>query len=370
MSEQSFPTVLVVDDVQVNVELLKEVLSDTCSVIEATNGQAALERAFDEVPDLILLDVMMPGMGGHEVCRRLKRERATSEIPVIFITAKGDEEDEATGLKLGAVDYLTKPIKASIVRTRVRNHLQLKRAREELQSRNNDLERKVQRRTAQLARMQEVTIQGMATLAEYRDPETGGHIRRTQYYIKALAERLREKGLFQDDLNPERIELLTKSAPLHDIGKVGVPDHILLKPGLLTPEEFEEIKEHPRYGYDALKFSVRNSEEADFLQLGMEIAYNHHEKWDGSGYPRGLKGEEIPLSARLMALVDVYDALVSKRVYKEPLPQNVVLETMEARRGTHFDPVLLDAFFELTGDFRRIIRDHADFPEEREAAIG
>ena len=368
MSEPYSSTVLVVDDVQTNVFLLTKALRDQYHVITAMDGENALERAFQELPDLVLLDIMMPGMDGYEVCRRLKEEPKTRDIPVIFVTAKGEEVDETKGLELGAVDYLTKPLKMSIVRTRVYNHLQLKHAREELERQRDSLELKVQERTQQVTQMQEVTIQSMATLAEYRDPETGGHIQRTQHYIKRLAERLREKGLFQDYFDLERIEMLTKSAPLHDIGKVGVPDHILLKPGKLDPDEFEEIKKHPGYGRDALKFQVQRVGEASFLEQGMEIAYTHHEKWDGSGYPRGLEGEGIPLAGRLMALVDVYDALVSKRVYKEPFAQEKVIELMKEGRGSHFDPDLLDTFLELTEDFRQIILHYADFEEEREAA--
>lgn len=359
-------TVLVVDDVEINLELLTETLDDFCQVLTAQNGKSAISVAKEKAPDLILLDIMMPGMNGFEVCKELKASKTTSSIPVIFVTAKGEEEDESGGFEVGAVDYIRKPIKPSIVSARVKNHLQLKRTKEELEAQKDSLEAKVEERTKQITKIQEAAIRGMATLAEYRDPETGGHIKRTLNYMKLLAETLRENPKFEGKIDDKWIDLLTRTAPLHDIGKVGVPDNILLKPGKLTKDEFKEIKKHPKYGRDALRASAEQSGEELFFNIGMEIAYTHHEKWDGTGYPRGLKGEDIPLAGRLMALSDVYDALISKRVYKSPFTHTKAANIIKEGRGSHFDPAIVDAFIEISEKFREIALKHADFEEERE----
>jgi putative two-component system response regulator len=348
----------VVDDIEANVDLMVETLGDDYDISVALDGKTALELVETVHPDLILLDVMMPEMDGYEVCQRLKANEATQNIPVIFVTALSDTEDESKGLKLGAVDYIAKPFKPAIIRTRVRNHLELKRYRDHL-------EELVQERTRELTLTQEVTIESMAALAEYRDPETGGHIKRTQKYIRTLAEHLKEHPRFKDVLDEATIDLLYKSAPLHDIGKVGVPDNILLKPGKLTKEEFEEMKKHSIYGHDTILAAEKKLGDNSFLRLAREIAYFHHEKWDGSGYPQGLKGEDIPISGRLMALVDVYDALISKRVYKPPFPHKMAVVIIIEGKGTHFDPAIADAFRELEETFRQIALEHADYDEER-----
>ncbi len=365
MSDVSEGTVLIVDDLEVNLDLLGQVLSEKYDTATATEGEDALAYARAHPPDLVLLDIMMPQMDGYEVCRRLKADPATEHIPVIFVTAKAETEDEMKGLELGGVDYITKPINPPIVRARVANHIELKKAREALQEQNRTLEEKVKERTQEVTRTQDVTIQSMATLAEYRDPETGGHIRRTQHYIGTLAETLRDHPDFRDLLAPYTIEMLARSAPLHDIGKVGVPDYILLKPGKLTAEEFEEMKKHPKYGRDALSVSSETMGDNSFLGFGMEIAYTHHEKWDGSGYPQGLSGRDIPLSGRLMALVDVYDALISKRVYKPPFSHTKAVSIIEEGKGSHFDPDVVEGFQKITEDFRNIALKYADFDEER-----
>jgi putative two-component system response regulator len=274
-------------------------------------------------------------------------------------------EDETKGLGLGAIDYLTKPISPPIVQARVKNHLELKIAKEELEQQNEILEIKVQERTRELALTQDVTIFTLASLAETRDPETGGHIRRTQNYVKALAEHIRRRPEYQDHLTLRDIDLLYKSAPLHDVGKVGVPDAILLKPGKLTDEEFGLMKKHCEYGRDALAKAEEYLGPTSFLNYAKEIAYTHHEKWDGSGYPQRLKGDGIPLSGRLMAIADVYDALISKRVYKPPFPHVKAVAILAEGRGSHFDPNLIDAFMEIEDDFRAIALEFADFEEER-----
>lgn len=352
--------VLIVDDTPENIQVLMETLKEDYAIVAAINGEKALKMAAAEpAPDIILLDVMMPGMDGFEVCSRLKADEKTKGIPVIFITALTDEEDEAKGLTLGAVDYLNKPFNPELVRARVRNHLELKSYRDRLEA-------LVRERTRELALTQAITIESLATLAEYRDPETGGHVKRTQNYVKALAVHLREHPRFRDELTEETIEQLYRAAPLHDIGKVGVPDHILLKEGRLTDEEFEEMKMHVIYGRDALRITEDKLGKISFLKYVREIASSHQEKWDGSGYPEGLEGDQIPISGRLMALADVYDALISKRPYKPPYPHEKALEIISEGKGTHFDPDIVDAFIAISSTFRNIALTFADFDEERE----
>ncbi len=355
-------TILIVDDIPENLEILAGILKQYYKVKVAINGNKALYIAETQPrPDLILLDVMMPEIDGFEVCRKLKENAVTNQIPVIFVTSMGEVEDEAKGFDAGAVDYITKPISRPIVLARVQTHLAL-------YDQNITLEQKVRERTEELNLTRDVTIFGLATLAEYRDNETGSHIIRTQNYVHALAKHLKNHSKFQNLLNDETIHLLYKSAPLHDIGKVGVPDSILLKPGKLTDEEFEIMKMHPIYGRDAIlkaEKAMGANPKTSFLRFCREIAYSHQEKWDGSGYPEGLKGEEIPFSARLMAVADVYDALISRRCYKPPFKHEKALEIMSEGRGKHFDPDILDAFLEISTAVRLIAIENADYEEEK-----
>lgn len=358
MSDLSQCLVLVVDDTGANVDVLVEALGDDHEISVAMDGPSALEAVSETLPDLILLDVMMPEMDGYTVCERLKADPHTASIPIIFLTALTDERDERKGLQLGAVDYITKPFNPDLVKARVRNHLELKLHRDQL-------ERLVTERTQQLTLTQEVTIEAMASLAEYRDPETGGHIRRTQRYVETLARHLQQHPKFTDYLTDKVLHLLYQSAPLHDIGKIGVPDAILLKPGKLSADEFEVMKRHTVFGRDALKASAARLGADSFLQLAIEIAATHQEKWDGTGYPEGLSGEAIPISGRLMAVADVYDALISRRVYKPPMPHRKAVEIIREGRGAQFDPDMTDAFLEIAEDFRQIALTFADFEEER-----
>ena len=355
-------TILVVDDTPENLELMSGLLKDQYRVRVANNGERALRlAAADPAPDLVLLDVMMPGIDGYEVCRRLKADPATAGTPVIFLTAKAEIEDERQGLSLGAVDYITKPISPPIVLARIKTHLTLKAAADRLRNQNAELEAEVQRRTHIISAIQDVTVFAMASLAETRDNETGNHLRRTQHYVKRLARALQTHPRFAQVLTNENIELLFKSAPLHDIGKVGIPDHILLKPGKLTPEEFELMKRHTTLGFEALvRAEEALGERLDFLSFAKQIALSHQEKWDGSGYPQGLSGEDIPVAARLMALADVYDALISQRVYKPPFEHAEAVRIITAGRGTHFDPDMVDAFLEVQDDFRAIAQRYED----------
>lgn len=358
-------TILVVDDTPANIDVVKGILSPYYTIQAAISGPLALKIISRKQPDLILLDIMMPEIDGYEVCRQIKAQPQLRDIPIIFITAKHEEEDEAQGLAVGGVDYITKPISAPILRERVKTHLTLREARVILQRQNEILEEKILERTRQMDELQDVAMVSMGALAEARDPETGNHIRRTQHYVKLLAENLSDHPQFQAFMTPETITMLFKSAPLHDVGKVGIADKILLKPNKLTAEEFETMKTHTTIGRDAIASAMASMTRVNnFLTFAAEIAYGHHEKWDGSGYPLGLSGEAIPISARLMALADVYDALISRRVYKEAFTHEVSVEIIAKGRGTHFDPVMVDVFMEIADQFYEIAQKYADTDED------
>jgi putative two-component system response regulator len=353
--------VQIIDDSPDNLALMVDLLGTTCRTRVATSGERGLALVRQQPSDLVLLDVMMPGMDGLEVCRRLKEDPHTAHVPVIFLTTRDDEDLERRGLELGAVDFLRKPVHPPVFLARVRTHVALKRANDALRDQAERLELEVAQRTAEISTIQDVTILAMASLAETRDNETGNHIRRTQLYVQALAVQLRDHPRFRDELTTENIQLLYKSAPLHDIGKVGVPDHILRKPGRLTPDEFEEMKRHTIYGRDAiLRAEELLGSQASFLRFAREIALSHQEKWDGSGYPEGLAGDAIPLSARLMAVADVYDALISKRVYKPAFPHDEAVRIITEGRGAHFDPDVVDAFLAIRHKVRAIAVKFAD----------
>jgi len=342
-------TILVVDDSPDNIILMSRLLKDHYRTKIATNGEKALKIASsDDPPDLILLDVMMPYMDGYEVCQELKKNPKTSRIPVIFLTAKTDIEDEKRGFEVGAVDYITKPVSAPLLLARVKTHLLLKDSRDFLIDKNQFLEHEIYKRTQEIIAIQDVTIIAMGSLAETRHSETGNHIRRTQNYVKMLAMKLKNNPRFKHILTDENIELLYKSAPLHDIGKVGVPDHILLKPGKLTPQEFEIMEKHTVFGRDAILAAEKRLESpTSFLTFAREIAYSHQEKWDGSGYPEGLTGDDIPISARLMAVADVYDALITRRIYKPAFAHEESVDIIKNGYAAHFDPDIVDAFIEI-----------------------
>jgi putative two-component system response regulator len=355
-------TVLIVDDQAENLMVLSELLQTRYLVRAATSGQKALRIAVTPPrPSLILLDVMMPDMDGYEVFEHLRADPATCTIPVIFVTAADSTEAEIKGLDAGAVDYITKPIVPQITLARIRIQLELKQARDRLRHQNDTLEAEVARRMAENELIQEVSIRALAHLAETRDPETGKHLLRTQGYVQRLAQGLLTHPRFASQLNARMVRLLTRSAPLHDIGKVGVPDAILLKPGPLTPEEWEIMKTHARLGSDAIELAERDAAESvDFLALAREIAHWHHEKWDGSGYPDGLAGDAIPLSARIMAIADVFDAMTTERVYKSRISYEDARDLIIAATGLHFDPDIVNAFLVHFGDFCRIADLHRD----------
>ena len=355
-------TILVVDDTPDNLTLMSSLLKETYKVKVANGGEKALRIAqVDHPPDLILLDIMMPGMDGYQVLEQLKNDQRTRDVPVIFLTAKSDTEDERRGLELGAVDYITKPISPPIVLARVKTQLALKAAADFLRDKAIYLEAEVAKRTREITAIQDVTILAMASLAETRDSDTGNHIRRTQYYVRALALKLKTHPRFAHFLSDANIETLFKSAPLHDIGKVGIPDRILLKPGRFDAQELQIMRTHATLGRDAISHAEKSlGTQVEFLSMAKEIALSHQEKWDGSGYPQGLSGDAIPISARLMAVADVYDALISRRVYKEAMSHQQAVQIICEGKGTHFDPDLVDAFLQISDEFHEIAEHFAD----------
>jgi putative two-component system response regulator len=359
-------TVLVVDDMPGNLELIGELLRPHYQVKVAASGERALRAArTPPIPDLILLDIMMPLMDGYQVLAALQSDSATKEIPVIFVTAMEDDDDEQRGLESGAVDYVTKPIRPTILQARVRTHVELKRHRDQLRR-----QKELFRRANEIAK--DVSLHALATLAEARCEETGAHIVRTREYVEALGRQLLREGRHVEALADGRLALIGRAAPLHDIGKVGIPDHILKKPGKLTREEFAAMKEHSRIGAASIEEAIRrvaqlpDADEAaarealDLLRIAQQIAGAHHEKWDGSGYPLGLAGDAIPLAARLMALADVYDALTCRRVYKDAMAEDEVRRILYEGRGRHFDPEVVDAFLAVEDEFRTIRQRYAD----------
>lgn len=355
-------TILIVDDEPTNLHLLTSLLRSEYQVRAASSGESALRAATSEPrPDLVLLDVMMPGMDGYAVLEKLREDPLTQGIPVVFLTALAEAADEARGLQLGAADYITKPINPVVVLARVRTQLEAKQARAWLLDQNASLEAEVARRMTENDLTQLVAIRALAHLAETRDPETGNHINRTQAYVHLLAVRLSRHPRFSGFLTQRNIDLLTKSAPLHDIGKVGIPDNILLKPEPLAPAEWEIMKTHAKLGSDAIEHAESDAEmPLPFLVQAKEIAHWHHEKWDGSGYPDGLAGEAIPISARLMALADVFDALISVRVYKAPMSFAEARDIVAGGRGKHFDPDVCDAFLGAFDEFVAIAEKYRE----------
>ncbi|WP_320055572.1 HD domain-containing phosphohydrolase [Desulfuromonas thiophila] len=356
-------TVLVVDDASENLTVMGEILQESYRVRVANSGPRALQVVQSTPrPDLILLDVIMPQMDGYAVLRALQANSATADIPVIFVTAMDSDADEERGLALGAVDYVAKPIRPAILLARVHAQLELKQARDRLRHQNQWLEEEVNRRMAENDLIKEVTLNALASLTETRDNDTGHHLQRTQAYIEALMRHLQHQPRFAAELGPEQQRLILKAAPLHDIGKVGIPDAVLLKPGRLTDGERTTMQSHSQLGANALDRAIGNvlrvtadsgqgRESLAFLDMARQIALHHHEKWDGSGYPAGLKGEEIPLAARLMALADVFDALICDRPYRKALSMAETSAIICADRGTHFDPAIVDAFVALHDEF-------------------
>lgn len=368
------PTILIVDDEPTNLMVISQLLSSSYLMRACKSGEQALRAVAGEPrPDLILLDVMMPGMDGYTVLGRLREQESARDIPVIFVTALGDELDEEYGIRLGAVDYLTKPIKPAILLARVRAHLEIKQARDRLKGQNVWLEAEVARRMGESILFQDLSLCAMAQLTETRDPELGNHIARTKAYVQALARQLQSHPRFAAELDDLAVCRIVKATPLHDIGKVGIPDRILLKPGKLTVEEREIMKTHCRIGGRTIGRAIDEAWRANrgqmgetkpdslaLLEVARAIATSHHEKWDGTGYPDGLAGNAIPLPARLMALADVFDALTAQRVYKQPWTIDEAAQFIREGKGKYFDPEVVEAFAAVRETFEHIQRTLAD----------
>ncbi|TFW16302.1 HD-GYP domain-containing protein [Duganella callida] len=351
--------VLVVDEAPNNLILMNGVLQDQYEVKLANSGRAALD-IMQQVPrpHLVVLDVDLPDIDGYEVCRQLKSSPDTADVPVIFLQR---ERDEPRAFEHCAAEVVSKPVSPDVLRARVDTHWQLRHSKELLKQQRNLLEHVVEEVTTELSQMLDAMIWAMASLAEMREYETANHLRRVQHYVQALARQLQGHKRFAEELSDANIKALFKAAPLHDIGKVQIPDAILLKPDRLTDEEFAVMKRHTEYGRDAI-VSVEHhlGFSNTFLRYAREITYSHQEKYDGSGYPQGLKGEQIPMSARLMAVADVYDALISKRVYKPAFTHETAMEMIRQGSGEHFDPDVVDAMLTVEEEFMAIAGRYSD----------
>lgn len=359
MSEK--PTILIVDDTPANLSLLAGLLKDQYRIKVANNGTKALALAEADTPDLVLLDIMMPEMDGYEVCRRMKKMETMAHVPILFLTAKSSQEDEEMGFEAGAVDFIHKPISPPIVTARVRAQLSLKSWGDMLSDKSAWLEKEVERRLTEINRLQEASMMVMVSLAEFRDECTGMHIVRTQEYVRLLAQELSRRSPFSYLSATGQIELFARSAQLHDIGKIAIPDSILLKPGKLTDEEFEVMKTHTVRGYEILQQAhAYMGAQGDFLDCAMDVALNHHERWDGNGYPNKKKGDAIPLSARIMSVADVYDALRTTRPYKNAFSKEKTQEFILEGKGKQFDPDVVSAFMAVSTEFDAINAKMAD----------
>jgi putative two-component system response regulator len=356
-------TILVIDNDADNLTIISDLLKVHCkAVIAARDGEEALKMVQTDSPcSLILLSINLPKLHGYDLCRLIKADPGRCDISIILLTEQNDVVDDY-GLEIGAVDYITKPINPALVLARVKTHLEMKGMKDALQVQSTFLERQTHKRTAELMATQNAAIHIMAYMAETRDNVSGNHIYRIENYIKLLAQKLRFHPRFADLLNTDNnIELLSKTATLHDIGSIGVPERIILKPGRLTAEEFEIMKTHTSRGLNfILQAKGELGIELPFLKFAKEIVYSHHERWDGSGYPEGLAGDAIPISARLMAIADVYDALISRRVYKPPMTHDQAVKTIIEGKGKQFDPYMADAFNEIHSEIQRISWDFAD----------
>jgi len=339
--------IMLIDDDPSNLMAGKTALQDIYDVLTVDSGVRALQLLEKKKPNLILLDIEMPIMDGYETIKKIKSGCSTKSIPVIFLTALSAAENEYEGLSLGACDYITKPFNEKILQKRIETHLALS-------EHANNLEKLVKFKTAKIVQLQDAILSAVANMVEFRCDNTGGHIERTQCYLKLLVDTIEKRGLYKETLAMWDLNLLIQSAELHDVGKISIPDEILSKPSRLTEEEFEIMKTHAERGKEAIRKIIGKVDESEFLYQAELMAYTHHERWDGTGYPQGLKGEEIPLHGRLMAIADVYDALVSERPYKKKLTHEEAVRVILEGKGTHFDPTLTELFGNIQDEFRKI----------------
>ena len=349
------PHIMIVDDTPENLHLLSNLLRKADYRVSAFPlGTLALRAASQNQPDLILLDITMPGLDGYEVCVQLKADQTLRDIPIIFISALDDTLDKTKAFQVGGVDYITKPFQVEEVYARVKTHLLLRRSQQQLEAANVCLEQQVAEQLEEINRSQRAMIFALAKLSHMRDDDTGLHLERVQDLCRVLAEKLAVDSTYAQQITPNFIETIYQASPLHDVGKVGISDEIMLKPGKLTVEEFEIMKTHASLGATTLEFVYAKYPHNDFVGMGIDIAKHHHERWDGRGYPCGLAGEEIPLSARIMALVDVYEALRAKRPYKEPFSHQKAKQIIMDSCGTNFDPQVVQAFCAIDSEFDKI----------------
>jgi len=349
-------TIFLVDDNLTNLTVGKTALTEHYNVFTLNSGEKLLKMLEKNIPDLILLDIEMPEMNGYEVLKIIKNKEETKNIPVIFLTARDDVEGELEGLSLGAIDYITKPFSPVLLLKRIETHLLVESQKKELLNYNRNLEEIVEKKTESVLELQNAILKTVAELVEFRDNTTGGHIERTTSYLCILLDALAVIGLYEEELSSWDLKLVLQSAQLHDVGKIGIRDNILQKPGKLTDEEFNEIKKHTTIGKEIIEKIKRKTSERTFLDHAEIFAATHHEKWDGSGYPKGLKGNEIPLQGRLMAIVDVYDALVSDRPYKKAFSHEDAVHIISAGKGTHFEPALVDLFLKVADQFNNFTK--------------
>ena len=353
--------IILVDDNMANLTMGRNMLKTFYEVYPAPSAAKLFEILENILPDLILLDIEMPEMNGYEAIKKIKADSRFADIPVIFVTAKNDESSELEGFDLGAVDYISKPFSGPLLLKRIANQLLIMQQKKdllanqaELKDYAENLKIKVRDKTREVINLQNAVLNTVADLVEFRDKLTGGHVTRTQLYLKSLIEELVRKKIYMDEIGKWDLDFLLASAQLHDVGKIAISDLILNKPAKLDPEEFEIMKSHVIFGVDAIERIMRNTTEHAFLQHALLITGTHHEKWDGSGYPVGLKGKNIPLEGRLMAIADVYDALISIRPYKKSLSHEEACKIIENGAETHFDPVLVDVFRNIKDEFDKI----------------
>ncbi len=351
--------IMIIDDNVTNLNIARKALEEKYDVMLIPSGEKALKVLERTIPDLILLDVEMPGMSGFDFITIIKeKESPLCDIPIIFVTAKDDTNSEFEGLDLGAVDYIAKPFSFPLLLKRVELHLKLTHQQNELQNYSSNLEVMVKEKTKVIQNLQYTIVQAMSDMVERRDGSTGGHIERTKNYLKVLLDKAKEDSAYCEELKEVDSQLYAHASQMHDVGKISVPDTILLKPGRLTDMEFDLMKQHTVFGEEAIKSSMKNINGVEFLRVASEFAISHHEKWDGSGYPKGLSGTDIPISGRLMAIVDVYDAIISRRPYKEAFTHTVACDIIIKDSGKHFDPELVKVFIEIADVFKQISDEH------------
>lgn len=348
--------ILVVDDDKTNLTLAQKILLPEYRIAATNSGMAALKYLENNQPDLILLDINMPEMDGFAVMEQIRQQEKTASIPVIFLTADNQTETEIKCFQMGAMDFVSKPFVPDILLSRVGKTIELNQYRHNLEQMVAAQAEKITEDARRISMIQDSVIEGMANLIESRDGSTGKHVKNTKMYVAMISNELRKRGLFPEQLTPDYIRDVCKAAPLHDVGKIKVPDAILQKPGKLTPEEFDVMKQHTTFSRKIIKTIIGDVEDEHYVQIVEDIAMYHHERWDGTGYPAGLEGDAIPLAARIMSVADVFDALYEERCYKPPIrPIERIMQIMTEGRGTQFDPVIIDVFAEMLPDLKKVL---------------